>query len=128
MPRRKESGTCCISATAFVFRPAGHLPHGLGSVYASLFEGFGIPILEALNCGTPVITSAGGVFPETGGDAALYVDPQSVSEMRAALERVLGSESLRREMATKGAEYAMNFREEALFPTLWQTYERVLNR
>ena len=98
------------------------------SVYASLFEGFGIPILEALNCGTPVITSAGGVFPETGGDAALYVDPQSVSEMRAALERVLGSESLRREMAAKGAEYALNFREEALFPTLWQTYERVLNR
>lgn len=98
------------------------------SVYASIFEGFGIPILEALNCGTPVITSAGGVFPETGGDAALYVDPQSVGEMRNALARVIGSESLRREMIERGHRYALNFREEALFPSLWASYERTLNR
>ena len=98
------------------------------SVYASIFEGFGIPILEALNCGTPVITSAGGVFPETGGDAALYVNPQSVSEMRTALERVIGSESLQEEMREKGFRYAQNFREEALFPTLWSCYERTLSR
>lgn len=98
------------------------------SVYASIFEGFGIPILEALNCGTPVITSAGGVFPETGGDAALYVNPQSVSEMRTALERVISSESLQEEMREKGFRYAQNFREEALFPTLWSCYERTLSR
>ena len=98
------------------------------SVYASIFEGFGIPILEALNCGTPVITSAGGVFPETGGDAALYVDPQSVGEMRNALGRVISSESLRREMIERGHRYALNFREEALFPSLWASYKRTLNR
>lgn len=96
------------------------------TVYASIFEGFGIPILESLNCGTPVITSAGGVFPETGGDAALYIDPYSVAEMRNALERVLGSESLRREMAEKGKRHALNFREEAWFPNLWAAYEKAL--
>lgn len=98
------------------------------SVYASVFEGFGIPILEALNSGTPVITSAGGVFPETGGDAALYVDPHSVQEMRNALEKVLGSESLRNEMAARGRQYALNFREEVLFPALWNVYKRTLEQ
>ncbi|WP_363291506.1 hypothetical protein [uncultured Rikenella sp.] len=72
------------------------------------------------------MTSAGGVFPETGGDAALYIDPYSVAEMRNALERVLGSESLRRTMAEKGRKYALNFREEAWFPNLWAAYTKAL--
>ena len=59
-------------------------------VYPSFYEGFGIPILEALNSRVPVITTRGGVFPETGGDACIYVEPESTDEMLHALETVLG--------------------------------------
>ncbi len=94
--------------------------------YTSLFEGFGIPILEALNSGVPVITSRGGVFPETGGDAACYVDPRSVSEMAAALRLVLEDEAQRRRMIQEGRAHALRFRQEAIFPTLWAAYQKAL--
>lgn len=95
-------------------------------VYVSLFEGFGIPILEAMNSGTPVITSEGGVFPETGGDACQYVDSSSVEQMTAALERVMNDTTLREQMIARGRKYAINFREEAIFPTLWAAYQKAM--
>ena len=95
-------------------------------VYASFYEGFGIPILEGLNSGIPVITSAGGVFPETGGDAALYVDPYNVDAMADALQRTLGDESLRNDMIRKGHLYAQRFREERIARDLTEVYHRLL--
>lgn len=95
-------------------------------VYASLFEGFGIPILEAMNCGVPVITSAGGVFSETGGTACLYVDPTSVEAMQGALHRLFSDSALREQMILKGRSHALGFRPEALFPTLWAAYLRAM--
>ncbi len=92
-------------------------------VYPSLFEGFGIPILEALTVGSPMITSTGGCFHEVGGDAALYVDPSSVKQMSDAMERVFLEPSLRQEMIQKGASQAARFAPGRLISELFHHYE-----
>lgn len=97
-------------------------------VYASIFEGFGIPILEGLNSGVPVITSAGGVFPETGGDACVYVDSYSVDSMIDALKLVLSDESLRADMVKRGYAYAERFREHHVAANLMDVYQKIAGR
>ena len=67
-------------------------------VYPSLFEGFGIPILEALTSKTPVITSRGGCFAEAGGKSTIYIDPENVDELADAIKQTLGDSSLRDNM------------------------------
>lgn len=96
------------------------------AVYASLFEGFGIPILEALNSGTPMITSKGGVFPEAGGDACLYVDPSDTEEMIAALDAVLNDSGMRAGMIRRGYDYALNFREDIVASKIMEVYRKIL--
>lgn len=78
-------------------------------VLPSLYEGFGLPVLEAMQYGCPVITSNVSSLPEAGGDAAIYVDPQSAADISEKIERVLGSESLRNEMREKGFLQAKKF-------------------
>ena len=70
--------------------------------YPSLYEGFGLPIVEAMACGTPVITSRGSSLDEVAGDAAIAVDPRSVEAIGAALLQVLGDASLRARLARLG--------------------------
>ncbi len=82
------------------------------SVYPSVFEGFGIPILESLCVGTPVLTSTGSCFSETGGEAALYADPLSPEDIGAQLARILTDVSLREEMIKKGHQQAALFTDE----------------
>lgn len=93
--------------------------------YASIYEGFGIPILEALYSRIPVITTKGGVFPETGGDACIYIDPHSTEEMADALDRVLSDTGLRSEMIAKGAEYALNFTDEKIAGNIFNVYRKL---
>jgi glycosyltransferase involved in cell wall biosynthesis len=71
-------------------------------VYPSIYEGFGMPILEAMACGTPVVTSARGAMAEVAGDAALLVEPESVESIADGISRVLRDESLRRELVRRG--------------------------
>ena len=78
-------------------------------VYASLFEGFGLPILEAMACGTPVITSNLASMPEVAGDAAVLVDPLSEAEIGAAILRLTASPDVRRRMRERGIEHAAAF-------------------
>lgn len=78
-------------------------------VLASLYEGFGLPVLEAMACGVPVVTSRVTAMPEVAGDAALYVDPRSVEEISRAMEKVVGDIELRRQLTGKGAERAALF-------------------
>lgn len=75
-------------------------------VYASLYEGFGLPILEAMACGTPVVTSNVSSMPEVAGDAAVLVDPQSVEDIRRGILKVLEIKDLLKE---KGISRAKQF-------------------
>lgn len=77
--------------------------------YPSLYEGFGFPVVQAMAAGTPVISSNVSCLPEIAGDAALLVDPRSVSEIAAALTRALSSTSLRAGLSAKGRERARLF-------------------
>jgi glycosyltransferase involved in cell wall biosynthesis len=100
----------------------------MASVFAfpSLYEGFGLPPLEAMACGTPVVTSRISSIPEVVGDAALLVDPLSVEEIAAALTRVLGDETLRSEMIERGAARVRAFSWERSAQAIHAGYMRVL--
>lgn len=78
-------------------------------VFPSFYEGFGIPILEAHFSKTPVITSMGSCFPESGGPAARYIDPHSIESMSKAMQEVLSDENMQKEMAQKGHEFVQKF-------------------
>jgi glycosyltransferase involved in cell wall biosynthesis len=77
--------------------------------YPSLMEGFGLPVGEALACGTPVVTSDLSSLPEVAGDAALLVDPTSVDSMADALHRLLVDDDLARELSARGPQQAARF-------------------
>lgn len=96
-------------------------------VYPSFFEGFGIPILEALCCGTPVIAAKGSCLEEAGGPDSLYVDPNNPVELAQALERVLDDPHLRRRMIDEGLTHAHRFDDEQLFRNLYNVYEKTLH-
>ncbi len=78
-------------------------------VYPSLLEGFGLPVLEAMACGAPVVTSNVSSLPEVAGDAALLVDPTSVDALAEALLRLLDDAALAEEMAARGPAQAAHF-------------------
>jgi glycosyltransferase involved in cell wall biosynthesis len=78
-------------------------------VCPSLAEGFGLPVLEAMACGTPVVCSQAGALPEVAGEAALYVDPLNVADLTAALQRILEDQSLRHELTARGIARARLF-------------------
>ncbi|MEA2155983.1 MAG: hypothetical protein QOE11_2123 [Solirubrobacteraceae bacterium] len=75
----------------------------------SLYEGFGLPVLEAMAAGTPVLTSDRSSLPEVAGDAAILVDPTDVASIRAGLARALGDEGLRAALSARGRERARDF-------------------
>jgi glycosyltransferase involved in cell wall biosynthesis len=95
-------------------------------VYPSIFEGFGIPILEALVSKTPVITSKGGCFSEAGGKSTLYVDPQNPKEIGSALKEVLDNNYLRENMIFDGFVHAQKFRREKVAQQLILVYEKLV--
>jgi glycosyltransferase involved in cell wall biosynthesis len=78
-------------------------------VYPSEYEGFGLPVLEAMSCGAPVITTNVSSLPEVAGDAGLLVPPGDVEALYGALRRVLSEPTLREEMKHKGLERAAQF-------------------
>jgi glycosyltransferase involved in cell wall biosynthesis len=78
-------------------------------VMPSFIEGFGLPVLEAMACGTPVVCSRAASLPEVAGDAAEYFEPTSVEDLAAAIERVLNSEQRQAELRQKGLERVKQF-------------------
>lgn len=95
-------------------------------VYPSVFEGFGIPVLEALWSRIPVITSRTSCLPEAGGDGALYIDPASTKEMAAALLQVQDDPALRQQMVEKGWLHAQNFTQEKCCASVMRVYEELI--
>lgn len=78
-------------------------------VYPSKYEGFGLPILEAMNQGTPVITSKTSSLPEVGSDAVLYCDPNNVEDLEMVLKNLLNNNHLKVALSMKGKERATHF-------------------
>ncbi|HID87273.1 MAG TPA: glycosyltransferase family 1 protein [Anaerolineae bacterium] len=95
-------------------------------VFPSLYEGFGLPVLEAMACGVPVICSNTSSLPEVAGDAAIMVNPLDVDELAAAMERVLEDPALREEMAGKGTMQASKFSWERTARETLGVYESVV--
>lgn len=95
-------------------------------VFPSLYEGFGLPPLEAMACGTPVVTSNRSSLPEVVGDAALLVDPYDVPALAAAIERVLDDAPLRAELQRRGFARAARFTWEQVARETLAVYYRAL--
>jgi glycosyltransferase involved in cell wall biosynthesis len=95
-------------------------------VFPSLYEGFGLPPLEAMACGTPVVCSNTSSIPEVVGEAALTVDPYNIEALAAALQRVLKDEPLRAELRARGLARAAAFTWERVARETLRVYEHVL--
>jgi glycosyltransferase involved in cell wall biosynthesis len=109
----------------------GELNKVLGSAmaltYVSYFEGFGIPIVEAFYCDTPVITSNVTSMPEVAGDAALLINPFSPNSIAEAMLDISSNEVLRLDLVKKGQERRKMFSWQQTSERLWKTIEKVLD-
>lgn len=94
-------------------------------VYPSIFEGFGIPIVEALESSVPVISSRGSCLTEAGGPGSIYVDPNSEEELTFHLKRVLKDDQLRSQMILTGKRYIEQFEPAVIANKLMATYRSV---
>ncbi len=95
-------------------------------IYPSLYEGFGLPVLEAMACGTPVITSNTSSLPEVAGEAALFVDPYKVEEIVTAMRQILDDADLARDLRKRGLERVKEFTWAETVRQTISVYEQVL--
>jgi len=111
--------------------PDEHLPAlysgALASIYVSLYEGFGLPPLEAMACGTPVLTSNVASIPEVVGDAALTVDPYDIDAIAEGIKRLVEDDNLRRELSQKGLARAKLFHWDRTAELTWNVLEEAMS-
>ncbi|MGX1024088.1 glycosyltransferase family 4 protein [Psychroflexus sp. MBR-150] len=96
-------------------------------VLPSFFEGFGIPIIEALYSKTPVITSKGSCFEEAGGSHSIYINPNNSSEIKNSLIKVLSDNSLQQQMTVEGVNHSKNFDDDNLAHQWIDLYSSLLS-
>jgi glycosyltransferase involved in cell wall biosynthesis len=94
-------------------------------IYPSLFEGFGIPILESLFCKTAVITSKDGCFKEAGGKSSYYIDPLDILEMKSAILKILSDDKLKSKMEEDGYAHAQSFTDDKIANNLMSVYQNL---
>ncbi|MEA5139267.1 glycosyltransferase family 4 protein [Arcicella rigui] len=95
-------------------------------VHPSLYEGFGIPILEAFACGCPVVLSNTSCFPEVAGDAGLYFNPAKADDIAEKMEEIIQNESLRKDLVQKGYKRQNDFSPEITAAKTLAVYQSVL--
>lgn len=96
-------------------------------VFPSLYEGFGLPVLEAFSCGCPAVLSHTGSLPEIAGDAALYFDPKSVSDIRNTINKVLSSDSLRENLIQKGKQQLNKYSWSKTVKETHKIYRKIIH-
>src|SRR5262249_44791964 len=97
-------------------------------IFPSLYEGFGLPVLEAMASGTPVVCSKAASLPEVAGDAARFFDPFSVADLAATIGSVLGSSDLRATMRRRGLEQATRFTWDECARQHCQIYRKLFEK
>ena len=122
---RLEDRICFQHQIAFAHLPAVY-QQAKAVCNPSLFEGFGIPSLEALNSKVPLVSSNCSSLPEAGGPDSLYVNPLDYEAMAEALHKAITDETLRRTMTEEGIKYAANFREDRIAKGLWEVYQELM--
>ena len=100
--------------------------NALAFVFPTLYEGFGIPVLEAMNCDCPVIMSKTSSLPEVGGNAAIYFDPLNIEDIRNKISTVIFNAELRKEIIEKGIIQRDNFSFEKTAKQTFEVYKRFL--
>lgn len=114
------------------FVPDADMPalYSAASVFAfpTLYEGFGIPVLEAQQCGVPVLTSNTSSLPEVGGNGALYVNPKSVEEIAQGMCSLLENDTFSQQLVARGYENAQRFSWERSAEKLNEIVERVMQK
>jgi glycosyltransferase involved in cell wall biosynthesis len=99
----------------------------LALVYVSYFEGFGIPVAEAMKCGVPVVAAQATSLPEVAGEAAVYCDPFSVTSIAEAMGRIMRDGALRERLAELGPARAARFTWDHTADILWRAVERMMS-
>ena len=107
---------------------AAYYSHAVSLVYPSSYEGFGLPILEAMQMGCPVITAFNSSLSEVGGDAATYVNPNNIPELAGAMLRLLETEDYRKDMIMRGRKQAARFSWEETARLTREAYLSSLDR
>ncbi len=97
-------------------------------VYPSFYEGFGLPVLEAMACGCPVVCSETSSLPEVGGDAVLYSNPVHAEDLAEQMERVLTDRALRVDLIERGLRRAREFSMERMTAEVFRVYKEALGR
>ena len=95
-------------------------------VYPSFFEGFGVPVLEAMQCEVPVITSTGSAMQEIAGDAALYAEPGNYMELAEKMMHLYKDETLRASLIQKASYIIVQYTWDKTAQLLWQAIQKAL--
>lgn len=96
-------------------------------VYTTMYEGFGLPILESMACGTPVITSNVSSLPEVAGDAAVLIDPTDVQGIKESIREILNDDQMKKELIEKGLKRAKEFTWEKTAQETFKLYKGLLD-
>ena len=117
-----------IHFTGYIFRDElqYYYKKALCLLFPSIYEGFGFPVLEAMSCGTPVITSNVSSMPEISGNAAITVNPGDVNALAESMMKLLNDKNLREKLITKGFERVLQFSWKRCAERTIKVFEKVL--